>query len=48
MIYLSLVLAMTAAVVFFFNEVVAATRALAAAAQCLVSLVVKLVCMKRM
>ncbi|MBQ7305257.1 MAG: hypothetical protein IJW85_03535 [Clostridia bacterium] len=47
-IYLSLGLAMTAAVVSFFNEVVAATLALAAAAQCLVSLVVKLVCMKRM
>ena len=47
-IYLSLGLAMTAAVVFFFNEVVAATLALAAVAQMLVSLIVKLVCMKRM
>lgn len=46
--FLSMGLVMIAAVVFFFNEVVAATLALAAAAQCLVSLVVKLVCMKRM
>lgn len=46
--FLSLGLAMIAAVVFFFNEVVAATLALAAAAQCLVSLVVKLVCTQRM
>ncbi len=47
-LFLSLGLVMIAAVVFFFNEVVAATLALAAAAQCLVSLVVKLVCTKRM
>ena len=47
-IYLSLGLAMTAAVVFFFNEAVAVTLALAAVAQMLVSLIVKLVCMKRM
>lgn len=47
-IYLSLGLAMTAAVVFFFNETVAITLALAAVAQMLVSLIVKLVCTKRM
>lgn len=47
-IYLSLGLAMTAAVVFFFNETVAITLALAAVAQMLVSLVVKLICTKRM
>ncbi|MBQ8313379.1 MAG: hypothetical protein IJX84_09310 [Clostridia bacterium] len=47
-LFLSLGLVMVAAVVFFFNEVVAATLALAAAAQCLASLVVKLICMKRM
>lgn len=47
-LFLSLGLVMTAAVVFFFNETVAATLALAAAVQCLVSLAVKLVCMKRM
>jgi hypothetical protein len=38
----------TAAVVFFFNETVAITLALAGAAQLLASLIVKLVCMKRM
>lgn len=47
-IYLSLGMAMTAAVVFFFNETVAITLALAAVAQMLVSLVVKLICTKRM
>ena len=47
-LFLSLGLVMTAAVVYFFNETVAATLALAAAVQCLVSLAVKLVCMKRM
>ena len=47
-VYLSLGMAMTAAVVFFFNETVAITLALAAVAQMLVSLMVKLVCMKRM
>lgn len=47
-LFLSLGLVMIAAVVFFFNEVAAATLALAATAQCLVSLAVKLVCMKRM
>ncbi|MBP3649571.1 MAG: hypothetical protein J6K73_07305 [Clostridia bacterium] len=46
--YLSLGMAMTAAVVFFFNETVAITLALAAVAQMSVSLIVKLVCMKRM
>lgn len=46
--YLSLGLAMVAAVVFFFNETVAITLTLAAVAQLLVSLIVKLVCMKRM
>lgn len=47
-IYLSLGLAMTAAAVFFFNETVAITLALAAVAQMLVSLMVKLICTKRM
>jgi len=47
-IYLSLSMVMTAAVVFFFNETVAITLALAAVAQMLASLVVKLVCMKTM
>ena len=47
-LFLSLGLAMIAAMVFFFNETVAITLALAAVAQMLVSLVVKLVCMKRM
>ena len=47
-IFLSLGLVMIAAVVFFFNETVAATLALAAAAQCLTSLTVKLVCSRRM
>ena len=47
-IYLSLGMAMTAAVVFFFNETVAITLTLAAMAQLVVSLIVKLVCMKRM
>lgn len=47
-LFLSLGLVMIAAVVFFFNETAAVTLALAAAAQCLASLVVKLVCMKRM
>ena len=46
--YLSLGMAMTAAVVFFFNETVAITLALAAVAQMVVSLIVKLICMKRM
>ena len=47
-IYLSLGMAMVAAVVFFFSETVAITLALAAVAQMLVSLVVKLVGMKTM
>ena len=47
-LFLSLGLVMIAAVVFFFNETVAVTLALAAVAQMLVSLIVKLVCMKRM
>lgn len=47
-IYLSLGMAMTAAVVFFFNESVAITLALAAVAQMLASLMVKLICTKRM
>lgn len=47
-LYLSLGLIMTAAVVFFFSETVAATLSLAAVAQMLVCLVVKLVCMKTM
>lgn len=47
-IYLSLGLSLTAAVVIFFNETVAITLILAALAQLAVSLVVKLVCMKRM
>lgn len=47
-LYLSAGMAMTAAVLFFFNVTVAATLALAAAAQSLVSLAVKLYCMKTM
>lgn len=47
-LYLALGMAMVAAVTFFFNETVAITLALEAVAQMLVSLVVKLVCMKRM
>ena len=47
-IYLALGMAMTAAVTFFFNETVAITLALAAVVQMLASLIVKLVCMKRM
>ncbi len=47
-LFLSLGLVMIAAVVFFFNETVAITLALAAVAQMLASLMVKLICTKRM